>query len=103
MLRTILTILLRTILLVTCRTCQNLIRLILGFQLQQELALREKQKEVDKAERASDLGTANRKKEEYEVMVEQFKQQQLMMKDYLKDDYEQVLKSQRIDKHQRKA
>lgn len=74
-----------------------------GFQLQQELALREKQKEVDKAERASDLGTANRKKEEYEVMVEQFKQQQLMMKDYLKDDYEQVLKSQRIDKHQRKA
>ena len=33
-------------------------------------------------------------------MIDQFKQQQLLMKDFLKDDYEQAIRSQRVEKDQ---
>ncbi|CDW82789.1 calmodulin [Stylonychia lemnae] len=60
-----------------------------GLELQHEKALKEKQKEIERCEKQNDLELANRKKQEYDTMLNGFKNQQYHIKELLAGDYRQ--------------
>eukprot|EP00347_Sterkiella_histriomuscorum_P022817 403337038 len=60
-----------------------------GDELKHEQALKEKQREIERYEKINDLEMANRKKHEYDLMVNQFKTSQMQMQQAVASDYKQ--------------